>query len=213
MMGFPLLDPLAAIIVVFLIVKVGSEIMWDAFQDLMDRSASPELLKEIKEIIMNANGVRHFHELRARKLGGDVFVDAHIVVQPNISVSEAHNIAETVRYSLKEKAGVTDALIHIDAEDDVTFKLMLVDREAMAEKVRLKAESLTGVKSVSDVTIHYLAGEMCVEFSLEVDDYMTIAKARERAVWLKEELLKDGSIDTVVIHSLLAGTFFNDEVK
>ncbi|VAX17432.1 Cobalt-zinc-cadmium resistance protein [hydrothermal vent metagenome] len=213
MAGFPLLDPLAAIVIVFLIVKVGGEIMWKAFQDLMDRSASPEQLEEIKEIIMHASGVRHFHELRARRVGGDIFVDAHIVVQPNISVSEAHNIAETVRYNLKDKVGVADALIHIDAEDDMTFKLMLVDREKMAEKVRAKAESVEGVKGVWGVTIHYLAGKMCVEFSLEMDDSITIAKAKELAVGLKEELLEDESIDTVVIHGSLTGAFFDNEAK
>ncbi|VAX19771.1 Cobalt-zinc-cadmium resistance protein [hydrothermal vent metagenome] len=203
MMGFPILDSLAAIVVVFMIVKVGGEITWNAFQDLMDRSAPPERLKDFKNVILSTKGVKRYHELRARKVGVDLFVDVHILVQPNISVSEAHNIAETVRANLKEKAGATDALVHIDAEEDMDYRLMLVDREKVEAKLNEETKRIDGIKGVSDVTIHYLRGKMLVEFIVDTDDSLTMGEAKKRTRDLRRRLLEDDMFHEVVINGRL----------
>ena len=135
MFGFPILDPLAAIVVVYMIVKVGWEIADKSVRELMDETAPPEKMDEIRKTIMSVNGVRQYHELRTRGVGADLFVDAHILVAPDISVSEAHNIAETVRADLKEKAEVTDALVHIDAEEDIHYKIVRFDRQKLEKTI------------------------------------------------------------------------------
>ncbi|MDH5679107.1 MAG: cation-efflux pump [Nitrospinota bacterium] len=198
MAGFPMLDPLAAVIVVFMIAKVGMEITWKAMGDLMDASLSPEEMKELGKEIMRTQGVVSYHELRTRKLGGDLFVDAHIEVRPDISVSEAHNIAETVRHNLKKRLGAADALVHIDAEDDMQYKIIRQSRAEVERKVAQAAGSTEGVCGYSHVVIHYLGGETLVELVVELDDNSTIAQARKTA-----DRLKEGLVDGVLIHKVV----------
>ncbi len=218
MMGFPLLDPLAAILVVFLVVKVGWEIARNAVGDLMDATLPEERLKEIHEALVSTGGARQYHDLRARKLGADVFVDVHLLVQPNISVSEAHNIAETARFNLKEKANVADALVHIDVEEDMDYELMLIDREKVEEKIKCETRKIEGLNNISDVIIHYLRKKVCVEFNVDIDDDVTIAEAKRKIALLRENLLKEEKIDMAVIRGrltegLLESEFMEDEKK
>jgi hypothetical protein len=62
--------------------------------------------------------VRDVHELRTRKMGDFALVDAHILVDPLISVSEGHYIAESARARVLTDSRVLDALIHVDPEND-----------------------------------------------------------------------------------------------
>lgn len=217
MMGFALLDPLAAIVVVFMIAKVGWEITWKALQDLMDVSVAPEKLRKIREVISGTEGVRRFHELRTRRLGADIFVDAHIQVQPNISVSEAHNIAETVRHNLKKQAGAADALIHIDAEEDINYRIVRIDKGRVEKEIRDEAARIGGIKDVSEMIFHYLNGKVCVDFNVDMDDSLTIGQAKSKIAGLRERILQGESVDNAVIRGRLTDgvleTHFNDTEK
>jgi cation diffusion facilitator family transporter len=210
MLGFPILDPIAAIFVVFMIAKVGGEILWSSLQELMDVSLSPEDQKEITKIISDTSGVISFHELKTRKLGGDMFVDVHIEVQPNISVSEAHNIAEMARFNLKAKAKATDALVHIDAEEDLNYKVMKIDRKKIEEHIAGHASKIDSITNVSGVTIHYLGGKTLVEFDLEVDDSVSINQAKDIACDLSNMLKEDKMIDKWVVRYRLIGDSCKD---
>jgi len=203
MAGFPVMDTLAVIFVVFLISKVGWDICWQALQELMDASVSPEEVSGIIEVISSNPGVIHFHELRTRRLGGDIFVDAHIQVQPNISVSEAHNIAETVRHSLKVKDLATDALIHIDAENDMDYEIMRTNRAEIESRIENMAKAVDGINGVSKLTIHYLGGKTMVEFNVEMDDDITIGQARSMVSLLRSDLESEKIVDSAVAHAQL----------
>jgi cation diffusion facilitator family transporter len=203
MAGHPILDPLAAILVVYMIVKAGWEISSDAVYELMDTIAPPEKMTQIREIIIGVEGARRFHELRTRKVGGDLFVDVHILVAPDITVSEAHNIAETVREKLKQEADVTDALVHIDAEDDIHYKVVDVDRVRIESVITAEAIAIDGVSGVSEVRLHLLNGKLCVDFVVDIADGVTFGEARNKIVSLKQKLVNDGTIDTAVIRGAL----------
>lgn len=203
MIGFPIMDPLAAIVVVFMIEKVGVDIFWEAIKDLMDTSLPKEQMEDIINVISGTRGVARFHELRTRRLGEDIFVDVHIIVQPNISISEAHNTAETVRGNLQNKAGVADALVHIDAEDDGDYHVMDVNRDDLEKKARDAALGIAGVRDASEVMIHMLNGKVCVDFNVEMDGSLTIAQARALADKIKQKLIVNGSADIVVIRNRL----------
>jgi divalent metal cation (Fe/Co/Zn/Cd) transporter len=203
MIGFPIMDPLAAIVVVFMIEKVGWDIFYEAIKDLMDTSLPKEQMEEIINIISGTQGVARFHELRTRRMGGDIFVDVHIIVQPNISISEAHNTAETVRGNLQNMAGVADALVHIDAEEDGDYHVMDINRAELEKKAHDAAMGISGIHSASEVIIHMLNGKVCVDFNVEIDGSLTIAQARALAGRIKEKLVANGSADIVVIRSRL----------
>ncbi len=203
MMGFPIMDPLAAIVVVFMIEKAGWDIFWEAIKDLMDTSLPREQMEEIINVISGTRGVARFHELRTRRLGEDIFVDVHIIVQPNISISEAHNTAETVRGNLQSKAGVADALVHIDAEEDAYYQVMDVNRDEVEKKAHDAAMGIAGVRDASEVIIHMLNGKVCVDFNVEMDGSLTIAQAQALADKIKQKLIVNGSADMVVIRNRL----------
>ncbi|HEB72947.1 MAG TPA: cation transporter [Nitrospirae bacterium] len=213
MMGFTILDPIAAIFVVFMIAKVGGEILWSSLQDLMDVSLSSEDKEEITKIICNTSGVVSFHELKTRKLGGDKFVDVHIEVQPDISVSEAHNIAETVRFNLKGRGKAMDALVHIDAEEDIYYKVRKINRKEIEEHIAGHAAKIDKITGVSGVTIHYLGGKTLVEFDVGVDETVSIKQAREMASRLGDRLKQEKMIDNSLIRCRLTDDPYRDDLK
>jgi cation diffusion facilitator family transporter len=112
--GYPLLDPVAALIVGFMVTKMGWEFGWDALNDLMDRSVSEEQIEQIREILTDTPGVQGVHDLRTRKMGDMIMVDAHIEVDGELSVREGHDIAATARERVMRKLPVLDVMTHLD---------------------------------------------------------------------------------------------------
>lgn len=213
MLGFPILDSIAAIFVVFMIAKVGGEILWNSLQELMDVSLSQEERDDIIEIISNTSGVVSFHELKTRKLGGDTFIDVHVEVQPDISVSEAHNIAETARHNLIGKAKATDALVHIDAEEDHFYKVVKIDRKKIEKHIASHAAKIGKINGVAKVTIHYVGGETLVEFDLDIDETVSIGQAKGMARDLSDTLKKDKMIANWVVRCRLIDDSCHDDSK
>lgn len=116
--GVRLLDPIAAAIVGFMVARMGWTFGWDALQDLSDRALDDAAADDVRTLLMSTPGVRDVHELRTRKMGDFALVDAHILVDPLISVSEGHYIAESARSRVLTDSRVLDALIHVDPEND-----------------------------------------------------------------------------------------------
>jgi cation diffusion facilitator family transporter len=114
LMGYPLLDPVAALIVGFMVTKMGWEFGWDALNDLMDRSVSDEQVSEIKTILCQTPGVRGVHDLRTRKMGDMIMVDAHLEVDGELTVWEGHDIANLARDRVMGKLPVLDVMTHLD---------------------------------------------------------------------------------------------------
>ncbi len=117
--GFIYLDALAAIIVGFMIVKMGWSYGWNSVKELVDTAVDPKLLAQIEQTIQAVDGVEKIHQLRSRLMGGDILIDVHILVAPHISVSEGHYIAQHVHRTLVKKfMRVKDVIVHVDPEDD-----------------------------------------------------------------------------------------------
>lgn len=114
LMGYPLLDPVAALIVGFLVTKMGWEFGWDALNDLMDRSVSEDQIEQIREILHETPGVQGVHDLRTRKMGDMIMVDAHLEVDGELSVREGHDIASTARQRVMSQLPVLDVMTHLD---------------------------------------------------------------------------------------------------
>lgn len=122
LMGYPILDPVAALIVGCLVTKMGWSFGWQAMQDLMDASADDAALARIRNIIAAQPGVLGVHDLRTRKMGDAILVDAHVEVDDRISVVEGHNIALKVHRALIAERDILDSMIHIDPVNAATGK-------------------------------------------------------------------------------------------
>lgn len=119
LLGFPLADAAAAIIVGAMIVKAGIGFAWEAMRELMDEGLAVEEVAAIRATLLATPGVIDLHDLRTRRMGHRVLVDVHLQVNGDITVREGHEIGEAARHrAIAAHTEVLDVLIHLDAEDD-----------------------------------------------------------------------------------------------
>ncbi|MGE5386817.1 MAG: cation diffusion facilitator family transporter [Betaproteobacteria bacterium] len=112
--GYPIFDPIAALIVGFMVGKMGWSFAWDALHDLMDRAASAEQIEEIRGVIAGTDGVLGMHDLRTRKMGDMIVVDVHLEVDAELSVHRGHDIAVDARRRVMAALPVLNVMTHVD---------------------------------------------------------------------------------------------------
>lgn len=110
-----ILDPLASCIISVVIVVVAVRMAIPSLAELLETSLPEEIEQDIKTIAMSINGVDDIHELKTRRNGISFIIDAHIAVNPNLSIVEAHDIATNVEEALLAKYGrETQINIHVE---------------------------------------------------------------------------------------------------
>ena len=158
--GYRFLDPVAAVIVGFMILRMGAVFSWDALRELMDEGVSDLEVTAIRDTVRTTPGVLGLHDLRTRRMAQKILIDAHVQVDGHISVSEGHRIGDEVRNRvLRAHDDVLDMLVHVDPEDDkrVEGATALPDRQALLDHLR----TLLGndeMLALQKVQLHYLGG-------------------------------------------------------
>lgn len=114
LLGFPLLDPVAALIVGLMVAKMGWKFTWDALHDLMDRAAGDEHIEAIQTTLRETPGVVGVHDLKTRKMGDFIVLDVHLEIDGNISVREGHDIAVAARNRIMAAFPVLNVMTHLD---------------------------------------------------------------------------------------------------
>jgi cation diffusion facilitator family transporter len=114
MAGYPILDPIAALIVGFMVARMGWEFGWDAMHDLMDRAVDDQEVAAIRQTLLDTPGVSGAHDIRTRKMGDMIVVDAHIEVDATLSVEAGHNIAVDARLRVLRHHRVLNLMAHVD---------------------------------------------------------------------------------------------------
>lgn len=180
--GFVFLDALAAIIIAGMIVKMGIDYGLNSIKELVDTGASKDKILEIEKNIMSIDGVIKIHQFRNRMMGKDMLIDVHILVEPYISVSEGHNIAQKVHDKLKKNfTEIQDVTIHVDPEDDeiASPSVNLPSRKILEKNI------LNNLKSqfpeIETWVIHYLDGKITIDLIIsnncnELDRLVDIIK-------------------------------------
>lgn len=112
--GYPILDPVAALIVGFMVSKMGWEFGWDALHDLMDRAADDEEVAAIRTTLLETPGVRGVHDLHTRKMGDMIVVDAHLEVDAELTIEAGHEIAVEARHRVMQRHRVLNLMTHLD---------------------------------------------------------------------------------------------------
>ncbi len=112
--GYPILDPIAALIVGGMVSKMGWSFAWDALHDLMDRAADDAEVGAIRDTILTTPGVLGTHDLRTRKMGDLIVAEAHIEVNARQTVEAGHEIAVDVRARVLRRHRVLNLLVHVD---------------------------------------------------------------------------------------------------
>jgi cation diffusion facilitator family transporter len=112
--GYPILDPIAALIVGFMVAKMGWSFSWDALHDLLDRAVDADEVSAIRQTLLASPGVRGVHDIRTRKMGDMIVVDAHIEVDPTLSVEAGHAFAVDARQRVLQRHRVLNLMAHVD---------------------------------------------------------------------------------------------------
>lgn len=112
--GYPLLDPIAALIVGLMIGKMGWGFAWDALHELMDRGVDAQELQAIILTLKETPGVMGVHDVRTRKMGDMIVVDVHIEVDATIPVEAGHDIAVAARRKVMARHRVLSLMTHVD---------------------------------------------------------------------------------------------------
>lgn len=110
-----MLDPLASVVVGLVLVKVAWELLKTSMAELTEGSLSEETEQEIIELICSVPNVQEPHNLRTRRIGNHIAIEAHIRMDGNLSLNEAHEQATAVERKLKARFGdKTYVSIHME---------------------------------------------------------------------------------------------------
>jgi cation diffusion facilitator family transporter len=166
LLGYRFIEPLAAALVGFMIVRMGLRLAYAAIRELVDTAVSKELVIKIQKTIEDTPGVIDGHELRTRRMAHRVLCDAHIQVDPRVTVSEGHYISERVRRRICEAhPQVHDVLVHVDPEDDL--EVFELPRARVPDRATLVAHARQivgdGLPAPDRVLVHYLGGRVEIE--------------------------------------------------
>ncbi len=163
LLGYTFLDLIAAAVVGGMIAHMGGKFALAALAELVDTGLDEEEVEAIRKTLLATPGVRSMHELRTRKMADNALVDAHIIVDPKISVSEGHYIAETARLAVLNNHHVLDVMVHIDPEDDALAKpnAHLPSRELLLKHLSSRLGDLK--PSLTHSVLHYLDGKVDAE--------------------------------------------------
>lgn len=119
MLGWPVLDSVAEVIICLFIFKVSYDIIMDAIQKMMDTSCGAEYEEKIRNFVSGQAGVEQVDSIQSRMFGNKVYIDLEISVNPNITVKEGHDIAESVHDCLEENyEEIKHVMIHVNPYEE-----------------------------------------------------------------------------------------------
>lgn len=114
LLGYPLLDPVAALIVGLMVGKMGWEFAWQALSELMDRAVDGQEVQAIRQTLLGVEGLLGVHDLRTRKMGDLIVVDVHLEVSATKSVEQGHAIAVAARQRVMQRHRILNVMTHVD---------------------------------------------------------------------------------------------------
>lgn len=115
--GFDHGDHVAAIAVGLMVVFVGVKVVADSLTELTEGAVDPETADHIKSVISADPAIRQWHRLRTRTVGREVFLDVHILVDPQLDIAAAHEISEKLERALdKEISRPVNITVHVEPD-------------------------------------------------------------------------------------------------
>jgi cation diffusion facilitator family transporter len=179
-LGYPLADPILALVIALVIAKIGVDIIRESSPTLMDKVAMP--VDQVEQIALSVPGVLSCHGVRSRGHEQAVYADLHIQVDPAMSTEQAHAIAHEVQRRLRERRpDVQDVTIHVEPAGSLPGE---PGREEIVVQLRRLADGL-GI-GVHDVWAHEVDARYYVEVHLEADGTLPLRQAHKIASSLEE---------------------------
>jgi cation diffusion facilitator family transporter len=194
-LGYPIADPILAIIIAGVIAKIGIDIIRESSPTLMDKTAVPA--KRLVEIALSVPGVLSSHQVRSRGHDTAVYVDLHIQVDPNLSTEEAHTIAHKVQTRLRDVyPNIEDVTIHAEPADTTVISGKQI---ALSDKIRSIATDLA--IHIHNILFYEAEGYCDAEFHAEVDGALTLKDAHALITMLEERIKQAAPyVSDIIVH-------------
>ena len=118
MLGYPILDSVASLVIFFFIAKAAFDIFKDAMDKMVDRSCDEETENQLRECVMKNEKVLGIDKLRTRIFGNKIYVDVEILLDGTYTLHKAHNIAEKVHDDIERNfPKVKHIMVHVNSAD------------------------------------------------------------------------------------------------
>ena len=203
MAGLTYLDAVAAVVVAAMIVHVGWKLGWESIHELIDTGLDKVRLDSLGRALEEIEGVRGVHRLRTRRMGSQVLVDVHVMVSPEISVSEGHRLSKEAERVLQGEIGEpTDITVHIDVEDDED------EEDAPPESLPLRSDLVPGIRRLwltitgvpaGKIQLHYLSRKVDLELHIGGDHGLDKHELREAITRFREACRQDPVIGDIKV--------------
>lgn len=116
--GYPILDPIASVVICFFILRASYNIMVDGFSKMVDQSCDKETIEKMKEVILNQQGVLGIDLIRTRLFGSKIYVDIEICADSSQSFEDVHHISEQVHDAIEDEfKGVKHCMVHVNPKN------------------------------------------------------------------------------------------------
>lgn len=113
--GLKIIDPLAAILVAFLIFKAAYDLTKKAFMPLIDSALEDDQISVVESVLCEySDNFIEYHDLRTRKAGRESHIDLHLVISPEKSVQEAHQLCDAIEEKIESRISYSHVLIHVE---------------------------------------------------------------------------------------------------
>lgn len=183
-------DAFASIFLGVMLSYLSLKLIRSSVMELSD-AASKELVQKTKKAILSCEGIVKSENLKVRKVGSKVFVDASIQVPAGMSLEQAHALASKVEVCLEEAFGNVDATIHIEPSNHET------NMEKMVEKLA----AVEGVKEVHDISTVYIGGKLYITLHAFVNPELSVEKAHGIAEVIERRMHAEiKALENVTVH-------------
>ena len=113
--GYPIIDTILAVVIAFMIAKIGFEIIRSGTRILTDAAAIE--VDRVGQIVRQVPGVEGYHHIRSRGQEDDMHVDLHVRVAPEMPLEQAHQVAHEVQRQIQQTIpAVRDVIIHVEPQ-------------------------------------------------------------------------------------------------
>lgn len=117
LLGYPVLDAVASVVICVFIMKAAIDIFRGAIDKMVDRACDPETTRKIRDIILDHDNTVQLDMLKTRMFGSKVFVDVEFSMDGNVTLREAHAVADHIHNEIEEKIPmVKHCMIHVNPQ-------------------------------------------------------------------------------------------------
>lgn len=180
-LGYPIIDTALAVVIAFLIAKIGLEIISSSTRILTDAAAVDP--SKIEALALQVPGVESCHEIRSRGQEDDIYLDLHIRVAPEMPLAQAHQIAHEVQGRIEQAIeGVSDVVIHVEPQPGGTGSPggdLFTRMKGIARELGVPIHHLNA---------HEIEGQYVVNLHLEVPEGLPLGQAHTQATLLEDRV-------------------------